>query len=90
MKRSRYSEEQVIAVLKAIEAGAKTTDLLRKRGVSEAPLCHWKARYSSTDASFAWRGGVRLIRTSLRFRGRAGLRPQPTRAIREERHHEAI
>jgi putative transposase len=55
MKRSRYSEEQVIAVLQEREAGAKTTDLLRKRGVSEAPLCHWKARYSSMDASFARR-----------------------------------
>ena len=39
MKRARFTEEQVIGVLKEHEAGAKTADLARKHGVSKATLC---------------------------------------------------
>ncbi|MET4840683.1 transposase-like protein [Bradyrhizobium japonicum] len=38
MKRARFTEEQIIAVSKAHEAGAKTADLARKHGVSEATI----------------------------------------------------
>jgi uncharacterized protein YjcR len=45
MKRARFTEDQIIGVLKEHEAGAKTADLARKHGVSEATLYNWKAIY---------------------------------------------
>lgn len=45
MKRKRFTEEQIIAVLREHEAGAKAGDLARKHGVSEATLYNWKAKY---------------------------------------------
>src|ERR1700735_2080589 len=45
MKRIRFTEEQIIAVLREHEAGAKTADLSRKHGISEATLYNWKAKY---------------------------------------------
>ena len=51
MKKSRFSEEKIIAVLKQAEAGVKMAELARKNGVSEATLYNWKARYGGMDAS---------------------------------------
>ena len=53
MKRARSTEEQTIGVLKEQEAGARTGDLARKHGVSEATLCNWKAKYGGLDVSEA-------------------------------------
>lgn len=53
MKRARFTEEQIIAVLKEHEAGAKTADLARKHGVSEATLYNWKAKFGGMDVSEA-------------------------------------
>ena len=55
MKRSRFTEEQIIGVLREHEAAAKTADLARKHGVSEATLYNWKAKYGGLDASEAKR-----------------------------------
>ena len=55
MKRARFTEEQIIGVLKEHEAGAKTADLARKHGVSEATLYNWKAKYGGVDVSEAKR-----------------------------------
>ena len=55
MKRVRFSEEQIIGVLKEAEAGAKTADLARRHGVSEATIYNWKAKYGGLEVSDAKR-----------------------------------
>lgn len=55
MKRKRFTEEQIIAVLREHGAGAKAGDLARKHGISEATLYNWKAKYGGMDVSDAKR-----------------------------------
>ncbi len=55
MKRSRFSEDQIIAVLREHQSGAKTADLARKHGISEATLYNWKAKFGGMDVSEARR-----------------------------------
>ncbi|MBB2784868.1 UNVERIFIED_ORG: putative transposase [Rhizobium esperanzae] len=55
MKKQRFTEEQIIAVLKEQEAGAKAADLCRKHGVSEATFYNWKAKYGGMEVSEAKR-----------------------------------
>ena len=51
MKAKRYTEEQIITVLKEGEAGAKIADLCRKHGISEATYYNWKAKYAGMAIS---------------------------------------
>jgi putative transposase len=55
MKRKRFTEEQIIGILREQEAGAKTGDLARKHGVSEATLYNWKAKFGGMEVSDAKR-----------------------------------
>lgn len=55
MKRTRFSEEQIIGILKEHEAGVPVADLCRKHGVSNASIYKWKARYGGMDVSEAKR-----------------------------------
>jgi putative transposase len=53
MKKSRYKEEQIIAVLKEVDAGAKLQDVVRRLGVSEQTYYRWKAKYGGMEVSDA-------------------------------------
>ena len=55
MKRSRFTEEQIIGILREHEVGAKTADLCRKHGLSEATFYNWKAKFGGMDVSEAKR-----------------------------------
>jgi putative transposase len=55
MKRSRFTEEQIIGILKEHETGISVVDLCRKHGVSDASIYKWKAKYGGMDASEARR-----------------------------------
>ena len=51
MKAKRYTEEQIIAVLKERQAGAKVADLCRRYGMSDASYYNWKAKYAGMTVS---------------------------------------
>ncbi len=55
MKRNRFSEEQMIGIVKEHESGVSVADLCRKHGVSNASIYKWKAKYGGMDVSEAKR-----------------------------------
>jgi len=55
MKRSRFSEEQIIAILKEQEAGMTTADVCRRHGISSATFYKWKSKYGVLEVSEARR-----------------------------------
>ena len=55
MKKSRYTEEQVIGAVKQMEAGRKAREIARELGVSEATLYAWKSKYGGMEVSEAKR-----------------------------------
>ncbi len=73
MKRKRFTEEQIIRVLKEHELGAKTADLCHKRGISEATFYNWKSRFGGMDVSEANRQAEETVgRCHARQRGLEG------------------
>jgi putative transposase len=50
MKKSRFSEQQIVKILQANEAGITTADLCRKHNISEATFYNWKKKYSGMDS----------------------------------------
>jgi len=55
MKPSRFTEEQIIGILREQEAGVKTADVCRTHGISTATFYNWKAKYGGMDVSDARR-----------------------------------
>jgi len=55
MKRKRFTEEQIIGILKEHDLGAKTADLCRKHGISEATFYNWKSKFGGMNVSEAKR-----------------------------------
>ena len=55
MKRSRFSEEQIVGILKEQEAGQRTADVCRRHGISEGTFYKWKAKYGGLEVSDARR-----------------------------------
>lgn len=55
MKKKRFKEEQIIAILQEAEAGMKVPDLARKHGISEGTYYRWKSKYGGMDVSEARR-----------------------------------
>jgi putative transposase len=55
MKRTRFTEEQIIGILREQEAGAKTADVCRRHGISSATFYAWKAKYGGLNVSEARR-----------------------------------
>ena len=55
MKRSKFTDEQIIGILREQEAGGKTADLCRRHGISSATFYAWKAKFGGMDVSDAKR-----------------------------------
>jgi putative transposase len=55
MKRSKFTEEQIIGILREQDAGAKTAELCRRHGISSATFYAWKAKFGGMEVSDAKR-----------------------------------
>lgn len=67
MKKTRYSGEQIIGILKEAEAGIPITELCRKYGISDATYYNWKAKYGGMTTS-----EMRKLRRSSPKKNQAG------------------
>ena len=84
MRKTRFTEEQIIQVLKAAEVGEKATDLCRRHGISEQTFYRWKAKYGGMEVSEARR--LRQLEDENRRLKHARPRPcRPKSSVRWRR-----
>jgi putative transposase len=92
VKKKRFSEEQIIAVLKEAEAGAKVLDLCRKHGISDATFDNWKAKYGGMTVAELEAENAKLKRIvadqALRQRGAEG--PSQSKVVSPQARREAV
>lgn len=55
MRKSKFTESQVVTTLKQVEGGRKVKDICRELGISEATYYAWKSKYGGMDNSSGWR-----------------------------------
>ena len=65
MKRSRFTQAQVIAVLKEHQAGAAVADLCRKHEISDATFYTWRSKYGGMEVSDAKVASVNVVETGV-------------------------
>ncbi len=58
MRKARFTEHQIIAVIKSVEAGRTVKDVCREAGISEATYYNWKSKYGGMEAS-----DIKILRT---------------------------
>jgi putative transposase len=51
MKKTKFTESQILSILKELESGVKVSDLSRKHGISEATIYNWRSKYSGMELS---------------------------------------
>ncbi len=61
MRKARFTEHQIIAVIKSVEAGRTVKDVCREAGISEATRYNWKSRYGGRDTRGITRGSIVFI-----------------------------
>ena len=95
MKKSRHSEEQIIGVLKQMEAGRKVAELAREVGVSEATLYTWKSKYGGMEVSEARRLRAleeenRRLKQLVEFSGGRSLPVTPRIALARQKSWDSL
>ena len=82
MKRARFSEEQIIAILREAEAGAKVTELCRRHGISDATFYTWRSKYGGIEIS-EMRRLKQLEEENRRLKGIVADQALDIRALRD-------
>lgn len=65
MRKARFTEHQIIAVIKSVEAGRTVKDVCREAGISEATYYNWKSKYGGMEALILRKSRILRTRTAV-------------------------